>query len=469
MAVRTDLLLDIVAQYHDQPFVQSAKGALTYRQFYGNAVRLLNFLIDRGVRRGDHVVVSLENRTEYLELVMALALGGMVMCPVDPAASIQQLNKVKQLVNASYTITAYSQLAYALDDTLPDYCHQGELDDPFLIVFSSGTTGMPKGIVQSFGRFFQGAARFAQHAGKQAGALTLHNWPMFYNAGLFNLFACPFMTGGRIWVGERFTAKQMGQFWQTIREQQPDIVYLSPTMMASLSKTLRFFPDTAGLLQHARVISTSSILYPAIRQAFQQQCGATVYPCFGITELGGSFTVGDAHSADFSVGQVMPGVKVSLAADDGELLVSTPYMALGYLNPSGGIDRFDPAQPFCSGDLATLAGDELIIHGRKKDVIKKGGENIHLVEIEEIVQGSGYCVECYAVGKPDVFWGETYDLFFTLDNPQDEAQVREKLMRLMNDSLPQALRPEHIVRVDEVPRTASGKPMKRLIRYTECQ
>jgi len=201
-----------------------------------------------------------------------------------------------------------------------------------------------------------------------------------------------------------------------------------------------------------------------------QVMGVGIRPCFGITELGGSFTIGGKETAAFSVGQVMPGVQVSIdAAADGELLVLSPYMALGYLGAEGHIDLFDRNTPFRTGDLGQLEQNELFISGRRKDSIKKGGELISLSEIEDMVHATGLCEECYAVGKPDLFWGETYDVFFILSAGGNAEAVRDALIRLFNSNLPQVQRPDQVHAVDSIPRTASGKPIKRLISYQAVQ
>lgn len=469
-SVRYDFFDAIFAPRWDQPLILHGDESISYGKFFDRALRLLNHLVQQGARHGDRIVIGLENRPEYLELMLALALGGMTACPVDPEISVEQLNKTRQVVKATLSITSYDQLAYALDNSVPDCVAQGGLDVPFLVVFSSGTTGAPKGIVQSLGNFFSAAAAFAGAVGQQPGQLTLHNWPMFYNAGLFNLFACPLMTGGRIAVCPRFSAKSMGGFWEDVARHQPDYLYLSPTMAASLSKTYKFFKADLAPLQRASVISTSSILYPAIKDEFMQVTGVGIRPCFGITELGGSFTIGGKDTAAFSVGQVMAGVTVSIDSEaDGELLVQSPYMALGYLGAEGHLDLFDRNTPFRTGDLGHLEQDELFISGRRKDSIKKGGELISLSEIEDMVHATGLCEECYAVGKPDLFWGETYDVFFILPVGGNAEAVRDALIRLFNSNLPQVQRPDQVHAVDSIPRTASGKPIKRLISYQALQ
>lgn len=469
-SVRYDFFDAIFAPRRDQPLILHDGVSVSYGVFLDRAIRLLNHLVQQGARHGDRIVIGLENRPEYLELMLALALGGMTACPVDPDITVAQLNKTRQVVSAAMSITSYDQLAYSLDNSLPDCVAQGDMDQPFLVVFSSGTTGAPKGIVQSLGNFFAAAGAFASAVGQQPGQITLHNWPMFYNAGLFNLFACPLMSGGCIAVCARFSAKSMGGFWEDVARHQPDYLYLSPTMAASLSKTYKFFKADLAPLQRASVISTSSILYPAIKDEFLKVCGVEIRPCFGITELGGSFTIGHGQSAPFSVGQVMAGVTVSIDSQaDGELLVQSPYMALGYLGADGHIEPFDRSQPFRTGDLGHLEANELFVSGRRKDSIKKGGELINLSEIEDMVHAADLCEECYAVGKPDLFWGETYDVFFIPRADGNAEAIRDALIRLFNGALPQVQRPDQVRAVDSIPRTASGKPIKRLISYQAVQ
>ncbi|QZA80038.1 class I adenylate-forming enzyme family protein [Deefgea piscis] len=467
MKNRYDFFSEIIENNKDQQFIQiDASKFITYSEFLDRAIRLLNYLVKQGVRYGDRVVVCLENRHEYLELIMALGLGGVVICPVDPSVNIGQLDKIKFLTKATMVINSYDQLAYSFDSTVPGCVYQGGVADPFLIVFSSGTTGAPKGVVQTLENFFGSAIAFAKCADFLPGKLTLHNWPMFYNAGLFNLFACPLVSGGRIKIGTRFSAKSIENFWNDVINFKPDYIYLSPTMASSLTKTFNFFKFDADLLKEVKVISTGSILYPSIKNEFLKKFGASLLPCFGVTELGGSFTIGSSESTSFSVGTVVDAVTVKVCSiSDSELLVSSPYMALGYLNDCGGLDLFDRSVPFHTGDLARLENGELFISGRKKDSIKKGGELINLSEIEDLILSENLCDECLAVGRLDVFWGEVYDVFFIPKQNLRSNEVKDALIRLLNCNLSQIQRPSLISEVADIPKTSSGKPIKRLISY----
>lgn len=460
-------LLQPYFEAHISPMIErNAIDSISRPIFLERAIRMLNHLVAQGARYGDRVVIALDNREEYLELVLALALGGMTACPVPPDLPQQQLAKVRKQVNAKLTITDYGQLAYSLDDQLPECTHQGNTDDPFLIVFSSGTTGAPKGIVQSLNNFIGSAISFSKLTGMQPGDKVLHNWPMFYNAGLFNLFACPLVTGASIAVGKRFAARDLGQFWKDVSTFQPNWIYLSPTMATSLTRTAKFFPLARNGLGGARIVSTSSILYPSIKEEFRKTFTKSIIPCFGITELGGSFTFGNEDSPSYSVGRAIPEATISLDTKaDGEFLVTTPFLALGYVGKSGTIEPFERGTPFRTGDLGRLDGEEMIVSGRHKDSIKKGGEFIALSEIEDLANTSGICIECMAIGRPDVFWGEVYDIRFIPVANVKPHSAESALSAHFNAHLPQIMRPESVMAVGELPRTTSGKLIKQPVSY----
>ncbi|AOJ12218.1 class I adenylate-forming enzyme family protein [Burkholderia vietnamiensis] len=464
---RYEYFLKVFTAHSEKPLVYLDNGkTISYQAFLNNSIRLLNHLVDQGLRYGDSVVINLENRVEYLELMLALCIGGVTAYPVDPGVSVGQLTKIKNLSRARLCITSYNQLAYALDDRVPDCANQGDMNFPYLVVFSSGTTGAPKGIVQSAANFYQAATSFASALALTEHDLTLHNWPMFYNAGLFNLFAAPLMSGGSIAIGKRFSAKHMDQFWRDVQQFKPTQAYLSPTMATSLARTFRFFKHDKDVLAGTKIVSTSSILYPSIKQEFRETFGVDMIACFGITELGGSFTVGHTVSGPFSVGRLIDGVEVRVDDEqDGEVLVKSPYMALGYLNEDGTIAAFDREAFFRTGDLGRMDGDELFISGRKKDAIKKGGEFIQLTEIEDLVLGSNLCNECLAIGRADLFWGEVYDLVFVANSPDTVTATKDAISRLLNDALPYSQRPSEIKAVNEIPKTSSGKPIKRLTHF----
>ena len=463
---RLELLLPFFDAALPPLIVRSNGNTVSRPDFLERAVRLLNHLIAQGARQGDRIVIALDNREEYLDLVLALALGGMVACPVPPDLPPPQLAKVRRLLDAKLTITAYNQLAYSLDNQMPECTRQGEADDPFLIVFSSGTTGAPKGIIQSLLNFMGSATSFAALTGMRAGDTVLHNWPMFYNAGLFNLFACPLIAGATIAIGKRFAARDMGEFWNDVGAFSPDWIYLSPTMASSLARTAKFFPQAKEGLGAARVVSTSSILYPSTRNEFRKVFGKGIIPCFGITELGGSFTFGDEESLPYSVGHTIPQATVECdIAADGEFLVTTPFMALGYIKEGGTIETFARNTSFRTGDLGHLDDGQMIVSGRRKDSIKKGGEFIALSEIEDLANASGQCIECMAIGRPDTFWGEVYDVRFVPAAEVSPHDAESALSALFNTQLPQVMRPESVKAVDALPKTASGKIIKQAVNY----
>ena len=150
-------------------------------------------------------------------------------------------------------------------------------------------------------------------------------------------------------------------------------------------------------------------------------------------------------------------------------MVNTPFLALGYLDANGAINPFDREAPFRTGDLGRIEQGEMIVSGRRKDSIKKGGEFIALSEIEDLANTSELCLECIAVGKPDIFWGEVYDVRF-VPLPGIKAHDAESaLIAHFNAHLPQIMRPESVKATDSLPKTASGKLIKQAVDYLQAE
>ena len=117
--------------------------------------------------------------------------------------------------------------------------------------------------------------------------------------------------------------------------------------------------------------------------------------------------------------------------------------------------------------IVGLGAGTLARYGRKGDQIKKGGEMLNLLEIEDLILESGLCQECAAVGRKDEFWGDVYDIFVVRKPDDAPGGLKDRVQRYLNDALPVNQRPSSVVEIAEMPRTSSGKAVKRLVLYAE--
>ena len=335
------------------------------------------------------------------------------------------------------------------------------LDRPFISILSSGTTGIGKIINHSFRTIFGGAKSFSNQWGLDTNSRVFHNWPMSYMAGYFNLFLCPLRSGSEIVIGEQYSNKTVFSLCDDLIKSDCTDAILSPTMAQSLIRRQR--NEKRSDLKKKRIISTSSILYPTVAKEFYRIFGVDMRPCYGITEYGGSFTLG-ATSIDreLSVGRSIP--EVELAEIDGELYVKSPFVAPSVIVGLGEEFYQNSMSFYRTDDLGYIGSDgEIYLTGRQSENIKKGGEFISLIEIENIALRVLDIDDVIAIPERSDFWGEDYLLkvvrpINTKETPsEDTGPIVEELLRHM----PRKYLPSKIQFVEKIQRTNSGKPLRR--------
>ncbi len=441
-----------------------------YGEMWTEAEQLAHRLIQDGLAPGDRLLIRLENSPLLLRLYIACAIAGLVACPVDPALPRLRLAALDQVLHPKRQLDE-AGLAKLLDGPAPP---SGALpaDDPerdFLVIYSSGTTGEAKGIVHSAGALVASALSFATLSDLREDSVIYHHFPMFYMAGIFNMFICPAVVGASIVIGPKFSPMEMLRFWELPKRCGVNHLTLTPTMAQSLSHLYR--TDDALLAHLARyqaVISTSSVLYDSVALRFHQTFGVPLRSCYGVTEVGGSITLqswADALACE-AVGHWRP--EVSIRAGSGpdapaEILVRTPFMMKGYLSASGLSSPLDHEGYFHTGDLGYLRDGVLHMTARESDLVKKGGEFVSLPMIENLVLRCGQIAEAAMVAVPDPYWGNRLVLFYVpraiaTGNPEE---IETSLQALFAEGLRKIERPDKLIPVPWLPKTAIGKTRKR--------
>jgi acyl-coenzyme A synthetase/AMP-(fatty) acid ligase len=297
---------------------------------------------------------------------------------------------------------------------------------------------------------------------------------MFYMAGVFNLLFCPLVSGSRIVLGARFSGAQMVRFWEQPMQHGVNHLTLTPTMALSLARLYRTHPELIEHLSHYQaVISTSSTLVPAVAERFRDTFGVPLQSCYGVTEVGGSITLQhweDALSCE-SVGQWQPGVEILAGADAehlAELRVRTPFMMRGYLVNGNITSGVDEDGFFRTGDLGYMKGGRLFITGRENDFVKKGGEFVPLLMIEDLVLREEGVIEAAVVAVPDDYWGNKIVLFYVPRPDREIEDIESALTARFDLQLRKVEQPDKLIAVPRMPKTSIGKTIKRELvrRYT---
>tara|TARA_B100000700_G_scaffold330781_1_gene458971 strand:+ start:60 stop:1445 length:1386 start_codon:yes stop_codon:yes gene_type:complete len=326
-----------------------------------------------------------------------------------------------------------------------------------LIFFTSGTTGKPKGIVHNFHNLIQSAKDFSDLAKYKKNNFVLHNWPHYYMAGFFNMFLCPIISGCKIFFDEEIGIETYLNYWQRLKSKKIDIAYLSPTMSNALISYSNYKKIDNKKL-NTKIISTGAFLYETTKSKFKKTFGIDLINCYGVTEVGGSISLTNRKNSPNSIGKLSKGVKIKLSKKN-EMLIKSKYLFEGYLESSSIFKKFTKDY-FNSGDLAKLKNREFKITGRTKEIIKKGGEAVSLIKIEDVALGCNGVKDVIAKGVPSEFWGEDIELDVIFSKSKTDKFGISKvdfLKKYLVQNLSRLEIPRKIEIVKNIPKTAIGK------------
>ncbi|MBA2498035.1 MAG: AMP-binding protein, partial [Acidimicrobiia bacterium] len=329
--------------------------------------------------------------------------------------------------------------------------------DVGLLVFTSGTTGTPKGVPLTHANLLASSAS-VEHAWRWTpeDRLVL-SLPLFHVHGLGVGLHGTLLAGASAVLLPRFDVDTV---LDAAAATAATLLFGVPTMWVRLAASAR-----AGELGRLRLcVSGSAPLDPATVAALAERTGSPVLERYGMTETG--MLVSNPYAGERrpgSVGLALPGVEVRLEPRDGddeaepasEILVRGPNVFGGYLD--GTVPAFTGEGWFPTGDLGRADDDGYLrIVGRAKDLIISGGFNVHPREVEDVLRAHPAVTDVAVVGRPDPEWGERVVAHIVAADPIAEAA----LLAWTHERLAPYKRPRQVVFVDELPRNAMGKVVR---------
>jgi o-succinylbenzoate---CoA ligase len=379
-----------------------------------------------GLPRGARVGLALPPGEEYVVALHGTLLAGALVVPIDLRLTEAERPAVDVLLEDAKPFTPVRFQS----------AEEHDLDDPAILVHTSGTTSAPKPIRLTYGNWLWSALGSAVALGVDPDERWLCTLPLSHVGGLSILLRSA-IYGTTAVVHERFETQRVLQALQ--QPDGPTVVSLVPTTLARLLDAGLHDPPA---LRWA--LLGGAPLPPALI-ARAEAAGVHVAPTYGLTE---------ACSQVATAGVPLFCTRVELDPQDGEILVSGPT-----LSPDA---RQDDDGRLRTGDLGAFDADGLLrIVGRKADTIVTGGENVAPAEVEAVLEAHPDVLEAAVVARPDDEWGEA---IVALIRPRDaaappaEADLRAHCAaRLARFKLPKA----YIMRAEPLPRTSSGKLVRR--------
>ncbi|MBC3988218.1 AMP-binding protein [Streptomyces sp. AC563] len=473
---------------------------LTWRELDARTDALASALLDRGVRRGERIAVSSPNRAEVLELYVAAAKAGVIVCPVNHTfpgpevayvidtvepvgvfAERSVLDRHGDVLGDGWRVTlgspVYEAMATGPVRTLP----LPRQDDIHAILHTSATTGRAKGVTVTHRSLSACYTGMAAELGFGPGDVMVNPCPLFHGSMVIGLALLA--AGGTLVLEPEFTPER---FLADVARHRATRAFLVPAMVRAVLRAATF--DAAELATLTEVMCGGApIPDEVLREALER------FPCplrnvYGITEGGGPIaamlfdrahvTGGAAGIADAtaelrlrSAGRMLPGCHIEIhdragrrvpPGEIGELCVRGDGRMLGYWGDEAATAEVLRDGWLRTGDAAYADPDGyLYLVDRLRDVIDRGGRHVYPAEVERVLAAQPGVADVAVVGEPCARWGEVPVAFVAAAEPAPRASA---LLAACVAELAGYKRPARVVFVPEVPRSTAGKVLRRVLR-----
>ena len=516
-----DLLLKRRQAHPDKVFATDGSRSLTFSELFEAGQRLAVGLHRHGLRRGDTVAVQLPNWVEFIQVLTALSRLGVVMVPIMPIyrhddvsyvlahAGIKTVITTEDFGKFNYldmylglrpqhpeltiVVARPGSTAHDLAETDANVLTLDELeadtdddsagkeldapprpDDPFVIVYTSGTTSRPKGCVHTFNTYAAGSRALIGPFGYTDADVQFGPSPVAHTTGLVTSVLLPILTGASTHLMDKWDpARGIDE----IQRFGCTAVVTAPTFLQTL---LSAYDPAQHNLSTLRLWTCAGAPIPAavVKQANAALPKLRVLSLYGRSENLVTTTcsvTAEASRALNSDGTALPGSQVKVVDErgteaprgtEGDIAYRGPAHMIEYLaNPSETAALFTRDGFSKSGDLGKMTDDGYVrVTGRTKDIVIRGGMNISVREIEEHLAHHPGLQAYSVVGMPDERLGEKVCCYLVSKPEHKPPTVDELREYLLAQGMPIQKTPERVVAVDSLPMTATGKIVKHELR-----
>ncbi|MEZ5971439.1 MAG: class I adenylate-forming enzyme family protein [Hyphomonadaceae bacterium] len=491
-----DMIRTFAATSPDKIALVQDERQLSYNDLDKVMDRVAAALQREGVKPRESVAICAGTSIEYVSAFLGALRAGVAVAPIAPSSTADSI--VEMIADCGAKVFFVDRAVAAelgdklgrvkaklvgLDEGAPGVPHDQFIvpagnkpapvaiteDMPFNIIYSSGTTGTPKGIVQSFGMRFGHVAR-AVAMGYGPGAVTLLSTPLYSNTTLVSFF--PTMgLGGTAVLMKKFDA---AQYLQLAQKHRVTHTMLVPLQYSRLMARDDF--DSYDLSSFVMKFCTSAPFSAALKSDVLKRWPGGLVEYFGMTEGGGTCVLIAHVYPDklHTVGQPAPGHDIRVIDEDGkelprgeigELVGRSELVMSGYHNRKEQTDAATWISPeglafIRTGDVGRFDADGFVeLIDRKKDMIISGGFNIYPSDLEAVLRQHPDVVDVAVVGVPSADWGET-PVAFIVSRDADA----ETLRAFANERVGKTQRISDVRLIDELPRSHIGKILKRELR-----
>ncbi|NMO03392.1 long-chain fatty acid--CoA ligase [Gordonia sp. TBRC 11910] len=503
----------------ERPLIYYFDGVLTMRDVDERANALAKVLMDNGIAFGDRVAIFTQNNPAFVIGLIATWKVGGIGVPINPMYTARELTfslidtgaralvvldslyddvargvvesgetDVEVVVTTSADdwrgsakSTAAQHDAYQLTE-LPGAARIGtgklKPHDPAVLMYTSGTTGVPKATINTHSNFTAGAEYYRRWMELDADDVVLGLTPLFHITGLIGHVALSLRLGAPLILTHRFSVDGM---LDAIRLRRPTFVIGTISALVALADA----SSPADFSSIRRLGSGGAAISPRLAGKIEAAVGQPLTVVYGLTEttspalatpLGTPIPV-DSESGALSIGVPVYDTVVRIvdelgadvgAGEIGELAISGPQVAAGYWQQPEATGESFPDAELRTGDVGFVDADGwTFLIDRKKDMITSAGYKVWPREVEEVLYRHPDVAEAAVVGVPDDVRGESVTAFVALE-PGRRADA-DALMAYAREQLAAYKRPRRIVLTGALPKTSSGKILRRVLRDSEIR
>lgn len=464
---------------------------ITYSQLFEAASRGAEYLVQAySIRRGDRVALLATNELESVFLFFALQRLGATLVPInfrltkrevdhivrdsEPSLIIAQESfwpLIQDFAQAKLRLQGPASFAEALEtDAQGPVAFQAESEDAALLLYTSGTTGAPKGAVLSHRMLFWNSINTTLRLNISQNDATAIFLPFFHTGG-WNVLTTPFLhRGAKVIFLKKFDADQI---LKVSADEKCTILFGVPTTMDMMARSPLFKTVDLSSMRYA-IVGGEPMPVDLIRVWDQKKI--PIRQGYGLTEFGPNVFSLNEDDAIRKIGSIgFPNFYIDIKVVDdqgravapgevGELILKGPMMMTGYWKNEKATSETIRDGWLYTGDLVRQDDEGYVyVVGRKKDMFISGGENVYPPEVEQVLRSMPQIREVAVIGVPDPKWGEVGKAFIV----KDGEVSAEEIQAYCAQNLAKFKIPKQIVFMTDLPKGDSGKILKR--KLSEAQ
>lgn len=502
------LLLQKYREDPDKDFVisltKTEQEVYTYHQFIEKVNKARVFLEEKGLRKGDSINLVLPNSADFLILYFAALSSGIIVCPINynlvpreisyiikdskskllftDEEYVKKIEEISQEIPAIREIIIFSRnkadkkylnLYDSFDEIEADIIAEDniDLDDKSVIIYTSGTSGNPKGVTLTHANLLADAQAIAEWFAFDKNTRTLCILPLFHNNGQIVTFLAPLWAGGSTIMIKGNVS--LIAFWDLVDKYQASWTSVIPTILSVLLSFKRKRKDN-----HMKGIICGGALLPkSVQNQFEETYNVPIYEGYGLTETTSFSCFNPLTISERKIGAIgkeLPVNEMAIMDEDGNILpdgetgeicIRGFNVFLEYCNlPERDKIAFRGGW-FHSGDYGRRDSDGFYyISGRKDDLIIKGGENLYPREIENVVYMHPGVKDCAAIGIDHPIWGQDVAIF--IEGKESAKMTAEEIKKFCEDKIAVFKIPSKVFFINELEglKEIPKGPTKKILR-----